>query len=170
MPRAQPDREKQLSQQILYMLLNLQIRHYVSEECIKLLANELGDILNAAHDPLVVSHLNVFIDFSLSVIPFQNLQRLSTMVKSFESDHIRIKKAKEYFGYIQPITKSYEVVRSINNKKEKKLVKYAYVPYLQSLEQFIQLREVQQDLKRQGPPIANVMQDVIDGDIAILYP
>ncbi|CAF1309486.1 unnamed protein product [Didymodactylos carnosus] len=159
-PIVQPsDRAEHVAQQVLYMLLTLQVMHNVSEECVKYVANSLSEIFIAASD-------------------HSDLNFVASMTKKFTSSHIRTKKATEYYGYVAPITKSYEAsflynlftVKIAKKKEEKKIVKYVYVPFLKGLQQFLQLPEVQSDLERGQQQTGNIMQDVNDGDLCINHP
>ncbi|CAF3963379.1 unnamed protein product [Rotaria sp. Silwood1] len=93
-----------------------------------------------------------------------NTKALAVGLDILKSSHIRKKKAAEYFGYSEPISRSYE-------NKEIKTVKYTYVPFLRSLANYLQLPEVQADLHRVPPDYdTNCIQDTHDGIFARNHP
>ncbi|CAF1431144.1 unnamed protein product, partial [Rotaria sp. Silwood1] len=97
-----------------------------------------------------------------------NTKALAVGLDILKSSHIRKKKAAEYFGYSEPISRSYE---TITKNKEIKTVKYTYVPFLRSLANYLQLPEVQADLHRVPPDYdTNCIQDTHDGIFARNHP
>ncbi|CAF4347238.1 unnamed protein product, partial [Rotaria magnacalcarata] len=143
---SQEEQMKMFEKRIIYMVLTLQTVYYSSE---------------AAAEFVVSSLMELFLAVSTNKL---DVKTLAVCLEKLKSSHIRKKKATEYFRYIEPISRSY---RTTTNKKEIKTVKYAYVPFIQSLKNYLELPEVQADLNRVLPAYdPNCIQDTYDGMFA----
>ncbi|CAF3810936.1 unnamed protein product [Rotaria magnacalcarata] len=141
---------KTFEKRILYLVLTLQTTFYTSEAAIQFVISNLMELL------LVISTENL------------NAKVLAVCLDKLKSSHIRRKKAAEYFQYIEPISRSYKAITKTN---ETKTVKYTYVPFLQSLKNYLRLPEVQVDIHRVLPDYdPSCIQDTYDAIFSRSHP
>ncbi|CAF3345445.1 unnamed protein product [Rotaria sp. Silwood2] len=141
---------KTFEKRILYLVLTLQTTFYTSEAAIQFVISNIMELL------LVISTENL------------DAKVLAVCLDKLKSSHIRRKKAAEYFQYIEPISRSYKAITKTN---ETKTVKYTYVPFLQSLKNYLRLPEVQVDIHRVLPDYdPNCIQDTHDAIFSRNHP
>ncbi|CAF1333765.1 unnamed protein product [Didymodactylos carnosus] len=139
------------------MLVTLQVRYFVSESAVNYVANSLSNV------------------FEFAALNPSNLNITSFLLQDLVKPNVRLRKANEYFGYIEPVPRNYVVTNEtkINGQdvKEDKIIKYCYIPFYKSLANFLQLPEVQMDLDRRLPihDPANI-HDFYGGSFCINHP